>query len=55
VDSCAGIGGSPVADACVCEVAGVGSETMADVPVADAEDEGIAEEAMVSCEMEDVV
>ena len=55
VDSCAGIGGRPVADACVCEVAGVGSETMADVPVADAEDEGIAEEAMVSCEMEDVV
>jgi hypothetical protein len=55
VDPCAGIGGRPVAGACVCEVAGVGFELTADVPVADAEDEGIADEAVVSCEMEEVV
>lgn len=54
VESCAGIGGSPVAAACVCEVAGVGFEITADVLVADADDEGTVEEAMVSCEMEEV-
>jgi hypothetical protein len=55
VESCGGIGGSPVADACVCEVAGVGLELMAEVTVADADCEGILEEVMVSSDIVEVV
>jgi hypothetical protein len=55
VESCGGIGGSPVADACVCEVAGVGLELMDEMTVAEAECEGIVEEVMVSSEIEVVV
>jgi hypothetical protein len=55
VESCAGSGGSPVADACACEVAGVGLELTAEVTVADVDCEGIVEGVMVCSEIEEVV
>lgn len=55
IEPSAGIGGSPVAGACVWDVAGVGLELATDVPVADADCDGIAEEVMVFSEMEEVV